>query len=148
MAQLLRQMSPNWGEGSQVVGMGRQRSLGSSQGPSGSIHRVSSLDGRDLTVEVIDRAPGLDADATRQALRNVRSAQDTRRANLERARSGSLAQATGSQFAAGPPVPSASRLEAADSSAMAGNRSVDLARRLEGRSAVEGSARGMAAQQV
>ena len=141
VAQLLRQLSPK----AQLTLPGRQHSLGSSQGASGgSIHRVSSLDGRDLTVEVIDRAPGLDSDATRQALRTVRSAQDMGRASLERARGGT----DSSSLAAEPAKAIDERLDAAEVGGNAGKRSVDLARRLEGRSTFEGPARGMAAQQV
>ena len=144
VAQLSQQLSPKWG--AQLKAAGRQRSQASSQAGSGggSIHKVSSIDGRDLTVEVIDRAPGMDSDGTRQTLRGAQASLQSHRASMERARVG----ASDSTLAAAvPPAITAEHVEAAGGvGGGPGNRSVDLARTLEGRAVDD--ARGMAAQQV
>jgi len=149
IAQLSRQLSPKWG--SQLGALGRQYSVGSSQGSSGggggggSIHRVSSVAGPDMMVEVIDRAPGMDSDATRQTLRGAQASLQSQRASVERARVGS---SDSGPAAATPAAITAEHVEAAGPGGAAGKRSVDLARRLEGRAVNEGPARGMATQQV
>ena len=148
IAALSRQLSPNW-VGGRASGMGRQRSLERGRGSGGSggnsIHRVSSLDGHDLTVEVIDRAPGIDMESSQLAIRHARNSQDQQRMSAASSPKCVVEDAT---FAAAPAA-AVERAEGAGAAGKgAGKRSVDLARRLEGRGVNEGPARGMAARQV
>ena len=145
IAALSRQLSPNWN--GRITGTSRQRSLernrGGGSGP-GSIHRVSSLDGRDVTVEVIDRAPGIDMEATQLARRHARSSLEQQRVGAERIRDGADTGVAVSEATA-----TAERAEGPAGPGRGGdNRSVQLARRLEGRGTSEGPARGMASRQV